>query len=103
MKSINQIFSDNTALMDKPEVKELISYCKGLEDEVIELRQKDVSVMENKLTEVVRDIYHSVKATLKQDSDVVRFGESEPIDFKESMVNLKSFLVDFSTKNRFRF
>jgi hypothetical protein len=103
MKSINQIFSGNPTLMDEIEVKELISYCKELEDEVITLRQKDVSVMENKLTEVVRDIYHSVRTTLKQDEDAIRFNETERVDFNETILNLKDYLMDFSVKNGFRF
>ena len=35
MKSINQIFKDNTSLMDEPEVKELIEYCQELEGKVM--------------------------------------------------------------------
>ena len=103
MKSINQIFKNNTSLMDEVEVRELIEYCKELEDEVIDLQQRDVSVMENKLTEVVRDIYHSVTDSMIRDEESTRFSETERVDFKESIINLKRFLVDFSTKNGFRF
>lgn len=103
MKSINQIFRDNTALLDEPEVQELVEYCKELEDEVIDLRQTDVSVMEDKLAEVVRDIYHSINKTIKEDEDAIRFKETDRVDFNEAFLNLRKFLIKFATDNQFNF
>ena len=103
MKSINQIFRDNTALLDEPEVQELVEYCKELEDEVIDLRQTDVSVMEDKLAEVVRDIYHSINKTIKEDEDAIRFKETDSVDFNEAVLNLRKFLIKFATDNQFNF
>ena len=103
MKSINQIFRDNTALLDEPEVQELVEYYKELEDEVIDLRQTDVSVMEGKLAEVVRDIYHSINKTIKEDEDAIRFKETDSVDFNEAVLNLRKFLIKFATDNQFNF
>ena len=103
MKSTNQILSTNPSLRNVDEVINLIEYCQELEDEVIELKQVDVSVMENKLTYMVRDIYHSINETLKEDADSIRFGETNRVDFKGSVNNLKEFLLDFSRTNKFNF
>jgi len=103
MKSINQILSTNPSLKDVEEVINLIEYCRELEDKVIELKQVDVSVMESKLTFLVRDIYHSINETLKQDADSIRFGETDRVDYEESVNNLKEFLMDFSRTNKFNF
>lgn len=103
MKSINQIFKYNTALLDEPEVQELVEYCKELEDEVVDLRQTDVSVMEGKLAEVVRDIYHSINKTIKEDEEAIRFRETERVDFNEAVLNLRKFLIKFATDNQFNF
>jgi translation initiation factor 2B subunit (eIF-2B alpha/beta/delta family) len=103
LKSINQIFKYNTALLDEPEVQELVEYCKELEDEVVDLRQTDVSVMEGKLAEVVRDIYHSTNKTIKEDEEAIRFRETERVDFNEVVLNLRKFLIKFATDNQFNF
>tara|TARA_R110000868_G_scaffold154724_1_gene380821 strand:- start:104 stop:415 length:312 start_codon:yes stop_codon:yes gene_type:complete len=103
MKSINQILSTNSDLKDIDEIRNLIEYCQELEDEVIELKQVDVSVMENKLTYLVRDIYHGINETLQQDANSIRFGETDRVDFEESVKNLKEFLLDFSRTNKFNF
>jgi len=103
MKSINQIFITNPSLIDESEVKQLIEYCRELEDEVIELKQKDVAVTENKLTVLVSDIYHSINDVLRKDAEAIRFGDTERIDFNESIINLKEYLLDFSRNNKFYF
>ena len=103
MKSINQIFKNNTSLKDEAEVEELIEYCKELEAEVIESRQKTVDTKESPLAELVRDLYSSINSTIKEDDDSIRFKESPPVDFKESMLNLKKYLLKFAKDYGFRF
>jgi len=103
MKSINQIFLTNPSLMDESEVKDLIEYCQELEDDVIELKQEDVAIMENKLSVLVSDIYHSINDVLKKDAESIRFGDTERIDFNKAIINLKEYLLDFSKSNGFYF
>ena len=41
MKSINQIFKNNPDLMESPEVRELIDYCRELEGDIMENTQSE--------------------------------------------------------------
>jgi flagellar biosynthesis regulator FlaF len=102
MKSIRAIFKNNTSLMDENEVIELMDYCKELESEIYDMKFSDTKVMENKLAEVVRDIYKSVNMTVQDQKDAIRFGETESVDFEECVNNLKHYILDFATKNKFR-
>jgi hypothetical protein len=58
--------------------------------------------MEDKLAEVVRDIYNSVNLTIKQQEESLRFGETEPVDFEECVNNLKRYILDFARNSKFR-
>ena len=99
MKSINQIFNNNKDLLTNESVMELIDYCKDLEDEVISNNQ--ITSFENKLTELVKEIYSSVNEIIEEDDESKRFEEIERIDYEETMKNLKKYIEDFSRYNRF--
>ena len=71
MKNINQIFKNNTHLMDEPEIIELIEYCQELEGE---------------------EIYDSCDKTLTDDQLSERFKETPRVDFKEAVINLKKYM-----------
>jgi hypothetical protein len=58
--------------------------------------------MEDKLAEVVRDIYNSVNLTIKQQEESLRFGETEPVDFEDCVNNLKIYILDFARNSKFR-
>ena len=102
MKSINQIFKDNIKIMKEPEVVKLIDYCKELEEEVIEFNQSKQYNLENKLTELVRDIYSSIIVSISDDKKSIRFEETPRIDFKDSINNLKNYILKFAKDNKFR-
>ena len=102
MKSINQIFKDNIPLLDEPEVKELVEYCQELEGQVMENTQSEQFNLEDKLAEVVRDIYISVNQVIKNEEDAERFKEIEHVDFKQCIKNLREFISKFSVDNNFR-
>jgi hypothetical protein len=102
MKSIKGIFKNNTSLMDEAEVIELIEYCNELESEIYDMRFSNTKVMEDKLAEVVRDIYNSVNLTTKQQEEAIRFGETEPVDFEDCVNNLKKYILEFVRDNKFR-
>ena len=101
MKSISQIFINNKELLDNAAVDELIEYCRSLEDKVIENKQSKNFSFENKLTELVRDIYMSVEQEIKRDEESIRFRETERVDYEQCMKNLKKYLLDFSKENKF--
>lgn len=97
-----QIFRTNPSLVDEPEVEKLIEYCRELEDELVNMRLSDTKVMEDKLAELVRDIYKSVNMTIQDQKDAIRFGEAELVDFEESVNNLKAYISEFARDNKFR-
>jgi hypothetical protein len=88
MKSINQIFKNNPELMDILEVNELIEYCHELNGKVIENTQNKKFSFEDKLTELVRDIYNGIKDIDKQKEEHLRF-DFEPPNYEDCVENLK--------------
>jgi len=101
MKSINQIFKNNPQLMDISEVSELIEYCNDLEGQIIENKQNKQFSFEDKLTELVRDIYIGVKDVDKQKEEHIRFNFESP-NYEACIDNLKRYLLNFSKDNNFR-
>jgi predicted transcriptional regulator len=102
MKSVTSILKNNSKLLDEPEVIELVDYIRELEGEIIQLNQNNTKVMENKLAELVRDIYLSINQTLKQQADHIRFGETEAVNFENAVTKLKSYIQTFARDNKFR-
>jgi len=88
MKNINQLFRDNTKLMDEPEVQELIDYCRELEGKVLERNIDDTYDKEQFYVQAFKDIYESIEQTLKDEEEAIRFKETQQVDFKECILNL---------------
>lgn len=87
--------------MEEESVKELIQYCQELENEVIETKQVNKFSFEDKLTELVKEIYHSINSVLKEDENAIRFKETNRVDFKFRVELLKEYLINFSKDNKF--
>jgi hypothetical protein len=92
MKNINQIFKNNTHLMDEPEVIELIEYCQELEGEVLEKKIEDTYSKEEIYLQILKEIYDSCDKTLTDDQLSERFKETPRVDFKEAVINLKKYM-----------
>jgi len=92
MKSVNQIFKNNTHLMDEPEVIELIEYCQELEGEVLEKKIEDTYSKEEIYLQILKEIYDSCDKTLTDDQRSERFKETPRVDFKEAVINLKKYM-----------
>jgi len=92
MKSVNQIFKNNTHLMDEPEVIELIEYCQELEGEVLEKKIEDTYSKEEIYLQILKEIYDSCDKTLTDDQLSERFKETPRVDFKEVVINLKKYM-----------
>ena len=92
MKNINQIFKNNTHLMDDPEIIELIEYCQELEGEVLEKKIEDTYSKEEIYLQILKEIYDSCDKTLTDDQISERFKETPRVDFKEAVINLKKYM-----------
>ena len=94
MKNINQLFRSNTKLMDEPEVQELIDYCRELEGKILERKIEDEYSKEQYYAQVFKDIYQSCNDTLNDDALAERFKETPRVDFKETISNLKKYMLE---------
>lgn len=99
MKSIKQIFKGNEHLMDLEPVESLIEYCMELEDEVVENKQKnDQTII---LKQLISEINKSCFELLEEDKKSERWSnEFEKIDFKESIINLRSYIIKYCFDNK---
>jgi hypothetical protein len=99
MKSINQIFKGNEHLMDLEPVESLIEYCRELEDEVVENKQKnDQTII---LKQLISEINKSCFELLEDDKKSERWSNDfEKIDFKESIVNLREYIIKYCLDNK---
>ena len=103
MKNITQIFNTNKELLDKVEVKELIEYCRELEGQIMNVNINRKFNLEDKLSDVVRDIHISCVDIEEGEKNHNRW----PNDFKKPnysdiITNLKSYIIKFSLDNNFR-
>ena len=101
MRSINQIFKGNEHLMDLEPVDSLIDYCKDLEDEVVENKQKsDQTII---LKQLISEISKSCFELLEDDKKSERWSNDfEKIDFKESIVNLREYIIKYCLDNKIK-
>lgn len=103
MKNINQIFKNNPDLMVEPEVLELIEYCRNLEGQVMDHTQQEIYNKEDKLSELVRDVYQSCRMLKVESDQHDRWPNDFPEpDYKQSISNLNQYIVKFSIDNNFR-
>lgn len=101
MRSINQIFKGNEHLMDLEPVDSLIDYCKDLEDEVVENKQKsDQTII---LKQLISEISKSCFELLEDDKKSERWSNDfEKIDFKESILNLREYIIKYCLDNKIK-
>ena len=97
MKNINQIFKNNTHLMDEPEVIELIEYCQELEGKFMEVEINKQYDKEDILINVIRDIKESCEQTINDNEESIRFNEIPRVDFEKCVVNLKKYIGTINT------
>jgi hypothetical protein len=99
MRSINQIFKGNEHLMDLEPVDSLIGYCRELEDEVVENKQKSNQTII--LKQLISEINKSCFELLEEDKKSERWSNDfEKIDFKESIVNLRNYIIKYCLDNK---
>lgn len=95
MKTPYEIFKNNPELLEKREVKELVSEYEGVCDALIDLQQVSEMSKEKYLQILVREIRDSISMELKRDIEAERFGESERVNFKKATENLRNYINDY--------
>ena len=95
MKTPYEIFKNNPELLEIPAVKELASEYTEVCDALIDLRQVSEMSKEKFLLILVREIRESISMELKRDLEAERFGESERVDFKYAVENLRQYINDY--------
>jgi len=89
--------------MEDVEVKELIDYCRELEGQVIETTQSKQFSFEDKLTELVRDLFIGIKQIEEEEANHQRFGaDFDKPDYEIAVKNLKQYFLNFAKDNHFR-
>ena len=93
-KNIHHLFKTNPSLLDNVEVQELIEYCRELEGVILERKIEDEYSKEQYYAQVFKDIYQSCNDTLNDDALAERFKETPRVDFKETISNLKKYMLE---------
>lgn len=104
MKSIQEILNHDDELLSNEYVKNLIEYCRDLEGEIIENKQSNIFSKESPLSELAKDVYIGLKDIKEQESLNDRWpNDFDPVNYKESINNLKKYFDDFSKYNNLIF
>lgn len=100
MKTTHEIFKDSPGLLNNPEVEELASEYEKVCDALIDLQQVSEMSKEKYLMILVREIRESISMELKRDLEAERFGESERVDFKNAVQNLKNYINEYCREHK---
>lgn len=95
MKTPSEIFKNNAELLENNSVKELILEYEEVCDQLIDLQQVSEMSKEKYLKILVREIRESISAELKRDLEAERFGESELVNFKAAVENLRDYINNY--------
>jgi len=103
MININKLFSRNPGLLDKPEVKKLITYIQDLEGEIFEKKIEDNYDKEHMLKSMLSDILTSCKEYEENKLLQDRYPELyEKVDADSLVRNLMDYIITMNTKNDLR-
>jgi len=103
MKNVNQIFKNNTRLMDQPEVIELIEYCQELEGEVLEKKIDNTYNKEHMLKTMLSDILSSCREYEENKILKDRYPELyNELDANSLVKNLMDYIITMNNKNNLR-
>jgi hypothetical protein len=103
MKNVNQIFKNNTHLMDQPEVIELIEYCQELEGEVLEKKIDNTYNKEHMLKTMLSDILSSCREYEENKILKDRYPELyNELDANSLVKNLMEYIITMNNKNNLR-
>lgn len=99
MKNKRDIFKNAPYLLDEPEVQELLVYCNGLEDEIVDLRFEKNNNKELILLDMIKEVLKGCNALEKEQMEHERFGFESP-DYQETITNLKRYILEICSINK---
>ena len=103
MININKLFSKNPGLLDKPEVKKLITYIQDLEGEIFEKKIEDNYNKEHMLKSMLSDILSSCREYEENKLLQDRYPELyEKVDADSLVKNLMDYIITMNSKNDLR-
>ncbi len=103
MININKLFSKNPGLLDKPEVKKLITYIQDLEGEIFEKKIEDNYNKEHMLKSMLSDILSSCREYEENKLLQDRYPELyEKVDADSLVKNLMDYIISMNSKNDLR-
>jgi hypothetical protein len=101
--NINKLFSKNPGLIDKPEVKKLITYIQDLEGEIFEKKIEDNYNKEHMLKSMLSDILSSCREYEENKLLQDRYPELyEKVDADSLVRNLMDYIITMNVKNDLR-
>ena len=95
MKTPLEIFKNNPELLENGAVKELVSEYENVCDALIDLQQVTDMSKEKFLKILLLEIRQSIEMELKRDLEAERFGETERVNFKTAIENLRNYIDDY--------
>lgn len=103
MININKLFCRNPRLLDKPEVKELVTYIQDLEGEIFEKKIEENYDKEHMLKDMLSDILLSCREYQENKLLQDRYPELyEKVDADTLVKNLMTYILDMNRKNDLR-
>jgi hypothetical protein len=103
MKNIKQLFRRRPDLLEKPEVQELIEYCRELEGNVFERKIEDNYDKEHMLRSMLSDILSSCREYEENKILEDRYPELyKKVDADSLVKNLMDYILTMNAKNDLR-
>ena len=93
MKSLREIFKNNPALLDEPEVEELLNYCEELEAENVEFKFEKANNKELVMKDMLQEVIKGCQDLEKEQLEHERFGYDAP-QYMDAISNLKRFILN---------
>ena len=99
MKNKLEIFKKAQDLLDEPEVQELLDYCEGLEDELVDFKFEKNKNKELILLDMIKEVVKGSNAIEKEQMEHERFGYEAP-NYQATISNLKSYILEICKDNQ---
>jgi hypothetical protein len=90
-----EFFEKDKDLLNNDAVRKLIESYEDLGDELIDLQQRSGFSREKPLKELISQIQTSIAMELKADQEAERFKETPRVDFKNAVINLRSYIFQY--------
>ncbi len=101
MKKPLDFFKTNPALLDEPEVQQLLAYCESLEDELVDFKFEKANNKELVMLDMLKEVVKSCAEIHKLEVEHERFGYPLP-DYSEAIRSLRSYIYEMNRINKLR-